>query len=124
MGTRKAGRGRGGGRKRCASCLSWKPRAAFDRRAAAPREGGGGAGSTFGRYDTLLPFILTTASITGPRTTSTCCSSGRLARTIIMSDVGGINWATNVTLTLDDAAAPSLPDSGQLVTGSFPTNVD
>lgn len=47
------------------------------------------------------------------------------ANAIIMSDVGGNNWATNVTLTLDDLAGSSLPDAGQLVTGSFkPTNID
>jgi subtilisin-like proprotein convertase family protein len=42
---------------------------------------------------------------------------------IIMSDVGGFAAASNVTLTLDDAAASNLPDSGPLVTGTFkPTN--
>jgi hypothetical protein len=34
MGTRKAGQGRG--KKRCQACSSWKPRAAFYRRAASP----------------------------------------------------------------------------------------
>lgn len=43
---------------------------------------------------------------------------------IIMSDVGGSGDATNVTLTLDDAAVASLPDSAQLVSGTFrPTNI-
>ena len=42
---------------------------------------------------------------------------------IIMSDVGGSIAVTGVTLTLDDAAATSLPDSGPLVSGTFkPTN--
>jgi len=42
---------------------------------------------------------------------------------IILSDVGGNPAASNVTLTLDDAAAASLPDSGPLVSGTFkPTN--
>ncbi len=42
---------------------------------------------------------------------------------IIMSDVGGSLVASNVNLTLDDAAASSLPDSGPLVSGTFkPTN--
>ncbi|MGA9768898.1 MAG: HYR domain-containing protein [Blastocatellia bacterium] len=42
---------------------------------------------------------------------------------IIMSDVGGSIVASGVTLTLDDAAANSLPDTGPLVSGTFkPTN--
>ncbi len=45
---------------------------------------------------------------------------------ILMSDVGGGNpGASNVTLTLDDFAALSLPDGGPLATGLFkPTNVN
>jgi subtilisin-like proprotein convertase family protein len=44
---------------------------------------------------------------------------------IIMSDVGGSSPASGVTLTLDDAAATSLPDAGPLVSGTFkPTNVN
>ncbi len=47
---------------------------------------------------------------------------------IIMSDVGSnlsISPNAPVTLTLDDAAASSLPDAGMLSTGTFkPTNVD
>jgi hypothetical protein len=47
------------------------------------------------------------------------------AKALIMSDVGGIQWAMNVTLTLEDAAASSMPDSGQLFTASYkPTNFD
>ena len=42
---------------------------------------------------------------------------------IIMSDVGGGTTATNITLTLDDAAVSNLPDLGPLVSGTFkPTN--
>ena len=42
---------------------------------------------------------------------------------IIMSDVGGLTPASGVNLTLDDAAASNLPDSGPLVSGTFkPTN--
>jgi hypothetical protein len=44
---------------------------------------------------------------------------------IIMSDVGGNDTtpASNITLTLDDEAANSMPDSGQLISGIFkPTN--
>lgn len=45
-------------------------------------------------------------------------------KVIVMSDVGGSLDVTNVTLTLDDAAAASLPDAGPLVTGTFrPTNI-
>jgi subtilisin-like proprotein convertase family protein len=42
---------------------------------------------------------------------------------IIMSDAGGSNDLINVDLVLDDAAANSLPDSTQIVSGSYkPTN--
>src|SRR6185503_17392795 len=42
---------------------------------------------------------------------------------VILSDVGGGTAVSGVTLTLDDAAASSLPDAGPLVTGTFkPTN--
>ena len=41
-----------------------------------------------------------------------------------MSDVGGSIDAVNVTLTLAEHAATSIPDAGPLVTGTFkPTNV-
>ena len=41
----------------------------------------------------------------------------------VMSDVGGLSGANNITLLLDDEAANSLPDSSQLVGGRFkPTN--
>jgi subtilisin-like proprotein convertase family protein len=43
--------------------------------------------------------------------------SGR--KMIIMSDAGGLNAVTNVTITLDDAAATAIPDSAALTTGSF-----
>ncbi len=43
---------------------------------------------------------------------------------IIMSDVGGSPDAINLTLTLDDAGATILPDSGPLASGTFrPTNI-
>jgi hypothetical protein len=38
---------------------------------------------------------------------------------IIMSDAGGVNAVSNVTITLDDAAATAIPDSAALSTGSF-----
>jgi uncharacterized repeat protein (TIGR01451 family) len=42
---------------------------------------------------------------------------------LLMSDCGGGNLITNVTLTLDDAAAALLPDSGQIISGTNkPTN--
>ncbi|MBX7223559.1 MAG: S8 family serine peptidase [Blastocatellia bacterium] len=42
---------------------------------------------------------------------------------ILMSDVGGANPATNLTFTLDDTAAASLPDATALASGTFkPTN--
>jgi subtilisin-like proprotein convertase family protein len=45
------------------------------------------------------------------------------ASATLISDVGGGTAATNVTLTLDDAAAAALPDSGGIVSGTFkPTN--
>lgn len=43
--------------------------------------------------------------------------SGR--KMIIMSDAGGLNAVTNVTITLDDAAATQIPDSAALTTGTF-----
>lgn len=43
---------------------------------------------------------------------------------IVMSDVGGGADVSNLVLTLDDAAANSLPDNGPLVDGTFrPTNI-
>ncbi|MEO5802635.1 MAG: Calx-beta domain-containing protein, partial [Verrucomicrobiota bacterium] len=44
-------------------------------------------------------------------------------KVLVMSDCGGASAINNVTLTLDDTAASSLPDSSQIVTGTFkPTN--
>ncbi len=44
---------------------------------------------------------------------------------LIMSDVGGGTLASGLTLTLDDAAATSLPNNGPLVSGTFkPTDVN
>lgn len=46
------------------------------------------------------------------------------ANAIVMSDVGGAIPANNITLTLDDQAANSLPDGGPLASGTFkPTNI-
>jgi len=43
---------------------------------------------------------------------------------LLMSDVGTSLDLVNVTLTFDDAAAASLPDSAQIVSGTFkPTNI-
>jgi uncharacterized delta-60 repeat protein/uncharacterized repeat protein (TIGR01451 family) len=45
------------------------------------------------------------------------------ASTMLMSDAGGGNFITNVTLTFDDAAAGFLPDSSQIASGTNkPTN--
>ncbi len=45
------------------------------------------------------------------------------ATVVLMSDVGGGTAVTGLNITLDDAAAPSLPDAGPLTTGTFkPTN--
>lgn len=44
-------------------------------------------------------------------------------KVVIMSDVGGSTDVNNVAVTLDDAAASALPDSTQIVAGTFrPTN--
>lgn len=46
------------------------------------------------------------------------------ANLILMSDVGGLNSISGVTLTFDDDAASQLPDSGQITSGSWrPTNI-
>ncbi len=43
---------------------------------------------------------------------------------VVMSDVGGNNAVSAITLSLDDAASTLLPDSGPLTTGSYrPSNV-
>jgi uncharacterized delta-60 repeat protein/uncharacterized repeat protein (TIGR01451 family) len=42
---------------------------------------------------------------------------------MLMSDAGGNNFITNVTITLDDAAANALPDSDTITNGTYkPTN--
>ncbi|MGA4645537.1 Calx-beta domain-containing protein [Limisphaera sp. 4302-co] len=44
-------------------------------------------------------------------------------KVMVMSDAGAGYWVTNVTLTLDDAAAQPLPETAPLVSGTFkPTN--
>ncbi len=44
---------------------------------------------------------------------------------LIMSDVGGSTDLSGLTLTLDDTAANSLPDTGPIVSGTFkPTNIE
>jgi subtilisin-like proprotein convertase family protein len=44
---------------------------------------------------------------------------------LIMSDAGGGTPITNITLTLDDEAAPALPDNGPLQSGSYwPNNYE
>jgi subtilisin-like proprotein convertase family protein len=46
------------------------------------------------------------------------------ASALLMSDVGGSTAASNITLTFDDNAVASLPDTGPLVSGTFkPTDV-
>jgi uncharacterized repeat protein (TIGR01451 family) len=46
-------------------------------------------------------------------------------KALILSDVGGANRVTGVTLTLDDSAANALPDASALTSGTFkPTNFD
>ncbi len=46
------------------------------------------------------------------------------AKMLLMSDTGGSLDVNNVTLTFDDTAAVSLPDSTQITTGTFkPTNI-
>jgi subtilisin-like proprotein convertase family protein len=43
---------------------------------------------------------------------------------VVMSDVGGSNPVSNISLTLSDTAANSLPDEGTLTVGTYkPTNV-
>lgn len=44
-------------------------------------------------------------------------------RALVMSDVGGTDDTSNLTLTFDDEAAAPLPDSAEPISGSFrPTN--
>ena len=46
-------------------------------------------------------------------------------KVLLMSDVGGNNSLTNVTITLDDSAASSLPDTTRINPGTFkPSNID
>ena len=46
-------------------------------------------------------------------------------RLLLMSDTGGASDVNNVTLTFDDTAAVSLPDSGQIISGTFkPTDFE
>lgn len=47
------------------------------------------------------------------------------AQVVALSDVGGTSSASNVTLTLDDAAGSLVPDNGPLTTGTFrPTSIN
>ncbi len=47
------------------------------------------------------------------------------AKTLLMSDTGGGNALSGVTLTFDDNAASSLPDSSQITSGTYkPTDFD
>lgn len=46
-------------------------------------------------------------------------------KVVLMSDVGGLNSATNLNLIFDDTAAASLPDSTSLTSGTFkPTDFE
>ena len=46
-------------------------------------------------------------------------------KVLLMSDVGGNNSLTNVTITLDDSAPSSLPDTTRINPGTFkPSNID
>lgn len=47
------------------------------------------------------------------------------AQVVALSDVGGTSSASNVTLTLDDAAGSLVPDNGPLTSGTFrPTSIN
>ncbi|MGB8507462.1 MAG: lamin tail domain-containing protein [Pyrinomonadaceae bacterium] len=90
---------------------------------------------------TPYPYPITVAGITGNISALTVTITG-LSHTfpddvdmmlvapdgtkmIIWSDVGGSTAATNVNITLDDAAAALLPDAGPLVSGTFrPSDVN
>jgi subtilisin-like proprotein convertase family protein len=71
-----------------------------------------------------LTVTLTGLSHTFPADVDVLLVGPTGADALLISDVGGSTPASNVTLTLDDSAADSLPDNGPLVSGTFkPTNV-
>ena len=54
---------------------------------------------------------------------STSSSSDPPAKVVLMSDAGGANSINSVSLIFDDAASLFLPDSSQIVSGTFkPSN--
>ena len=80
-----------------------------------------GAGGTV----TKVTVTLNTFSHTFPDDVDVMLVGPSGQNAIIMSDVGGGNpGVTNLTFTLDDAAAGALPDAGPLTSGTFqPTNI-
>lgn len=79
-----------------------------------------------GMIGTVTNVTITLANITGtfPDDLDLLLVAPGGNNLIVMSDVGGSDDIYNTSLTLDDAAAASLPDATRLSTGTFkPTNI-
>ncbi len=78
-----------------------------------------GLGSTISK----VTVVLTNMTHTFPDDIAILLVSPGGQKVILMEDAGGASNITNVSLTFDDAAAASLADNAQLVTGTFKPTV-
>ncbi len=70
-----------------------------------------------------VTVVLNNLSHTGPDNIDILLVGPAGQNIVIMSDAGGFNTLSGVTLTFDDAAAAPLPDNGPIPTGTYqPTN--
>src|SRR5262249_11477414 len=77
-----------------------------------------------GQQISSLKVILNNLSHTAPDNIDAMVIAPNGTRIYVMSDAGGVNAISGVTLTFDDAAAGSLT-TGPIATGSYkPTNID
>ncbi len=74
---------------------------------------------------TDVQVSLTNFSHTSPDDVDLMLVAPNGSRVVLMSDVGGANPVTNLSLLFSDAASSSLPDSGVITSGNYkPTNFE